>query len=83
MPYLNTLDPIAISLGPLQVRWYGLMYVLGALVGYWIGRARAREGRLGMTQDQYSDLASATCWCTDGANGSRTRSRCSGCGRAA
>jgi phosphatidylglycerol:prolipoprotein diacylglycerol transferase len=56
MPYLNTLDPIALSLGPVQVRWYGLMYLLGAVAGYWLGRARAREGRLGMTPDQYSDL---------------------------
>ncbi len=27
-------DPIAIQLGPLAVRWYGLMYVLGRVIGY-------------------------------------------------
>ena len=26
------IDPVAISLGPLKVRWYGLMYVLGLAV---------------------------------------------------
>jgi phosphatidylglycerol:prolipoprotein diacylglycerol transferase len=26
-------DPVLISLGPVQVRWYGLMYVVGFLVG--------------------------------------------------
>ena len=36
------LDPIALSLGPLTVRWYGLAYVLGfvcaALVLYFTAR---------------------------------------------
>ena len=27
--YFVDLNPIAISLGPLQVRWYGIMYVIG------------------------------------------------------
>ena len=26
-------DPVLFSLGPLQVRWYGLMYMIGFLVG--------------------------------------------------
>jgi phosphatidylglycerol:prolipoprotein diacylglycerol transferase len=28
------LDPVAISLGPLQVRWYGLAYLAGLLLGW-------------------------------------------------
>ena len=36
-------DPIAISIGPLSVHWYGLMYVLG-FVSLWLGmRWRARQ----------------------------------------
>jgi phosphatidylglycerol:prolipoprotein diacylglycerol transferase len=34
-------DPIAISLGPLHVRWYGLMYLLGFLAAWWLARRRA------------------------------------------
>lgn len=30
------IDPVAISLGPLQIRWYGLMYVLGIGLGLWV-----------------------------------------------
>ncbi|MBS1199616.1 MAG: prolipoprotein diacylglyceryl transferase [Proteobacteria bacterium] len=35
------IDPIALSLGPVHVRWYGLMYVLGFLGGWWVARRRA------------------------------------------
>lgn len=35
------IDPVAISLGPLKVRWYGLMYVLGFLAAWWLARRRA------------------------------------------
>lgn len=36
-------DPVAFSLGPLQVRWYGLMYLLGFISGWLLGRYRARQ----------------------------------------
>ena len=36
-------DPVAIHLGPLAVRWYGLMYVVGFAVGWWLGRRRASQ----------------------------------------
>jgi phosphatidylglycerol:prolipoprotein diacylglycerol transferase len=35
------IDPVALSLGPLQIRWYGLMYVLGIGLGWWLARRRA------------------------------------------
>ena len=28
------LDPVALSLGPLQIRWYGLLWAVGFLLGY-------------------------------------------------
>jgi phosphatidylglycerol:prolipoprotein diacylglycerol transferase len=37
------IDPVAISLGPLKVRWYGLMYVLGFLAAWWLARRRAAQ----------------------------------------
>ena len=33
--FVNTLDPVIFSLGPVAVRWYGLVYVLGFLAFYW------------------------------------------------
>lgn len=35
------IDPIIFSIGPLAVRWYGLMYVVGFLLGWWLARRRA------------------------------------------
>ncbi|MES2561097.1 MAG: prolipoprotein diacylglyceryl transferase [Pseudomonadota bacterium] len=33
-------DPIAVQLGPLAIRWYGLMYLVGFALLWWIGRRR-------------------------------------------
>jgi len=40
IPY-PSIDPIIISLGPLAIRWYGLMYVVGFAAAWWLGRRRA------------------------------------------
>lgn len=36
-----SIDPVALSIGPLQMRWYGLMYVFAFLAGWLLGRFRA------------------------------------------
>ena len=41
-----TIDPVLFALGPLQVRWYGLMYVLGFLSAYGLVALQARQLRL-------------------------------------
>ena len=37
------IDPVAISLGPIDVHWYGLMYLVGFAGGYWLGVLRSRS----------------------------------------
>src|SRR5882757_6246566 len=42
-------DPVAISLGPIAIRWYGIMYLVGFAISYGLGRlriARAMSGRV-------------------------------------
>ena len=34
-------DPVAIQIGPLAVRWYGLMYLAGFIAFLWLGKRRA------------------------------------------
>jgi len=38
-----SIDPVLFSLGPLQVRWYGLMYVLGFAASYFLVRKQIRD----------------------------------------
>jgi phosphatidylglycerol:prolipoprotein diacylglycerol transferase len=35
------IDPVAFALGPVKVHWYGLMYVVGFIAGWWLARRRA------------------------------------------
>jgi phosphatidylglycerol:prolipoprotein diacylglycerol transferase len=35
------IDPVAFSVGPVKVHWYGLMYVVGFVAGWWLARRRA------------------------------------------
>src|SRR4029079_4163759 len=49
-------DPIAFSVGPLAVRWYGLMYLLGFAAGWWLGNLRIRKGLAPVTRQQFDDL---------------------------
>ena len=37
------ISPVAISAGPFQVHWYGLMYLVGFLGAWWLGRLRTRR----------------------------------------
>jgi phosphatidylglycerol:prolipoprotein diacylglycerol transferase len=50
------IDPIAFSVGPLAVRWYGLMYLLGFGAGWWLGNQRIRKGLAPVTRQQFDDL---------------------------
>ena len=50
------IDPVALQLGPLKVHWYGLMYLLGFSLAWWLGRLRARRPGAVMTPLQVDDL---------------------------
>ena len=49
-------DPIAISLGPLAIRWYGLMYLAAFGFLWWLGRIRIARGRAPIPREQFDDL---------------------------
>ena len=40
------IDPVLLSLGPLQVHWYGVAYVVGILFGWWYARKLVSTDRL-------------------------------------
>ncbi|MBK9783762.1 MAG: prolipoprotein diacylglyceryl transferase [Betaproteobacteria bacterium] len=49
-------DPVAFSLGPLSVRWYGLMYLLAFVQFILLGRARIKRHPGFLTVEQLDDL---------------------------
>ena len=50
-------DPVAFAIGPLSVRWYGLMYLTGFAFFYLLGRIRAKEDWRGISgKDALEDL---------------------------
>ncbi|MBC7803719.1 MAG: prolipoprotein diacylglyceryl transferase [Candidatus Parcubacteria bacterium] len=55
-PYI---DPVVFSVGPLAVRWYGLMYLAAFASAWWLGVRRIRAGKSGpalKTRAQFDDL---------------------------
>ena len=46
---LAQIDPVALSIGSLQLRWYGLMYLAGFGLGWMLGRWRASRPGSGWT----------------------------------
>jgi phosphatidylglycerol:prolipoprotein diacylglycerol transferase len=87
-------DPVAIHVGPLAIRWYGLMYLLGFALFIVLGKLRARRNLLtGWHPRDVDDMLFygvigviagwVTCCSTSRCITSGTRSRSSNCGRAA
>jgi len=50
------IDPVIVEIGPLALRWYGLMYLLGFAGAWWLGRVRARRPGSVLTEQQLDDL---------------------------
>jgi len=54
------IDPIALEIGPLAIRWYGLMYLAAFLQFWWLGRRRIlthpRWRKAGWTVPELDDL---------------------------
>lgn len=51
-----TLDPVFLRLGPLEFRWYGLMYILGFLAAFFIIKSQVKKKQLNLTTDTISDI---------------------------
>ncbi|MCG7340079.1 prolipoprotein diacylglyceryl transferase [Staphylococcus sp. ACRSN] len=54
MMSLNFIDPIAFELGPISVRWYGIIIAAGILLGYFIAQASVK--RIGHDKDTLVDI---------------------------
>lgn len=50
------IDPIIFSIGPVALRWYGMMYLIGFLVAMFLANKAADKSAGEWTRDQVSDL---------------------------
>jgi phosphatidylglycerol:prolipoprotein diacylglycerol transferase len=57
------IDPVAIRLGPLAIRWYALAYIAGILIGWRHMRRIVTTAPKVMSADQVDDIV---VWCTIG-----------------
>lgn len=49
-------DPVALSLGPVAIHWYGLMYLVAFVLFYLLGRYRIQKGTTNLTLQDLEDL---------------------------
>ena len=50
------IDPVFFAIGPLQVRWYGLAYVVGFVLAGLVMRSLNKRWRVGLTDDDMLDI---------------------------
>jgi len=55
LPYPD-IDPVLLHVGPFQVRWYGLMYVLGFIASYVLVRYQLKQVRFARLQEHFENL---------------------------
>lgn len=56
MLQLPNIDPVIVQLGPFALRWYGVMYLIGFLIGFLVIRHLAEKRQLPLNRDGQSDL---------------------------
>ncbi|MBF0294295.1 MAG: prolipoprotein diacylglyceryl transferase, partial [Magnetococcales bacterium] len=50
------IDPVLVQIGPVAIRWYGLMYTLTFLLGWPLLKAQARRQALPIGPERLADL---------------------------
>ena len=54
--WINTLNPVLFDLGFAQIRWYGLVYVLGFFLTVWWLHYLSKKGKLKLNSEHIWDL---------------------------
>ncbi len=56
MTWVHNLNPTILELGPLEIRWYGLMYVITFLFVYWYVKKAIKNGKLKISLEEFDNL---------------------------
>lgn len=58
MHFVDNLNPVLIHLGPLQIHWYGVMYALSFIIGYYLICHLAQKRSVPLDRDGVAELVS-------------------------
>jgi phosphatidylglycerol:prolipoprotein diacylglycerol transferase len=50
------INPVALALGPVKIHWYGIMYVIGFAIAWWLARRQAKRPGSTWSATQVDDL---------------------------
>lgn len=50
--FINNINPVLLSIGPLEIRYYGIIYALGFVIGYFFLKHRIKQKRLKLSIEQ-------------------------------
>lgn len=56
MVYTHNLSPTLFKLGPFELRWYGLMYITGFILGFFFFKYRHKKGYFALGHQAIQDL---------------------------
>ena len=54
--WVYNLDPVLVHLGPVEIRWYGLVYVAGFFFAVWWLHYMAKKGQIELSSDDIWDM---------------------------
>ncbi|MEA2037462.1 MAG: prolipoprotein diacylglyceryl transferase [Nanoarchaeota archaeon] len=54
--FYNNINPTLLTLGPLEIKYYGIIYVLGFVIAYFLIYHLAKERKLNINKDDVADL---------------------------
>ena len=54
--FIHNLNPTLLKLGPLEFRYYGLVYVIGFIVTFFYLKHLIKNKKIKLSKDQLSDL---------------------------
>jgi len=54
--FIHNIDPVLLSIGPFQIRYYGLFWVIGLVMAYFLLVHLAKKKELSINEDDIADL---------------------------
>jgi phosphatidylglycerol:prolipoprotein diacylglycerol transferase len=56
MAFHHNLNPDILNIGPITIRWYGMMYVLAFIIGYQVLKSETKRRNMPYTEEDISDF---------------------------